>query len=50
MSSLRISQYPPLISRYAPSFYDVAKMPDVNAQSLGKFLAHPHRYETMPLA
>jgi mono/diheme cytochrome c family protein len=41
-------QYPPLISHFAPSFYDVANMSTTNAQSLGSFLAHRHWYETMP--
>ena len=40
--------YPPLLSHYAPSFYDVANMPTANAQSLEAFLAHPHWYESMP--
>jgi mono/diheme cytochrome c family protein len=41
-------QYPPLISHFAPNFYDVANMPTTNAQSLEAFLAHRHWYETMP--
>ncbi len=40
--------YPPLLSHYAPSFYDVANMPTSNLQSLEAFLAHPHWYESMP--
>jgi mono/diheme cytochrome c family protein len=41
-------QYPPLISHFAPSFYDVASMSTTNAQSLESFLAHRHWHETMP--
>jgi mono/diheme cytochrome c family protein len=40
--------YQPLLSHYAPSFYDVANRPSTTAQSLEAFLAHPHRYENMP--
>jgi mono/diheme cytochrome c family protein len=41
-------QYPPLLSHYAPSFYDVANRQNTNAPSLETFLAHPHSYESMP--
>jgi mono/diheme cytochrome c family protein len=41
-------QYRPLISHYAPSFYDVANRTSTNADSLQAFLAHPHTYENMP--
>lgn len=41
-------QYLPLLSHYAPSFYDVAKKPDTSSESLEAFLAHPHSYENMP--
>jgi hypothetical protein len=40
--------YRPLLSHYAPSFYDVANLPETNAESLQTFLAHPHSYENMP--
>lgn len=40
--------YRPLLSHYAPSFYDVANRPNTTAQSLQAFLAHPHSYENMP--
>jgi mono/diheme cytochrome c family protein len=40
--------YQPLLSHYAPSFYDVANRPNTTAQSLQAFLAHPHSYENMP--
>jgi hypothetical protein len=40
--------YRPLLSHYAPSFYDVANWPETNAESLQAFLAHPHLYENMP--
>jgi mono/diheme cytochrome c family protein len=42
--------YPPLLSHYAPSFYDVANKPDINAKALEAFLAHPHWHEIMPPA
>jgi cytochrome c2 len=41
-------QYRPLISHYAPSFYDVANRPNTNAQSLQACLANSHTYENMP--
>ena len=41
-------QYQPLLSHYAPSFYDVANRPNTTAQSLEAFLAHPHGYQSMP--
>jgi len=41
-------QYQPLLSHYAPSFYDVANRPNTTAKSLEAFLAHPHSFENMP--
>ena len=41
-------QYQPLLSHYAPSFYDVANRSTTTAQSLEAFLAHPHGYQSMP--
>ena len=38
----------PLLSHYAPSFYDVANRPNTTAQSLQAFLAHPHSYQSTP--
>jgi len=40
--------YPPLLSHYAPSFYDVANRPNIDAKALQAFLAHPHWHQTMP--
>jgi mono/diheme cytochrome c family protein len=41
-------EYRPLLSNYAPSFYDVANRPNTTAESLEAFLARPHSYENMP--
>ncbi len=38
----------PLVSRYAPSFFDVANRPNTTAPSLRAFLAHPHPLGNMP--
>jgi mono/diheme cytochrome c family protein len=38
----------PLVSGYAPSFFDVANKPGITAQSLEGFLAHGHPYAKMP--
>jgi cytochrome c2 len=40
--------YQPLLSHYAPSFYDIANRPNATAQSLEAFLAHHHTFEKMP--
>ncbi len=39
---------PPLVPRYAPSFFDIAKRPGTTAQSLEGFLAHSHPLANMP--
>jgi mono/diheme cytochrome c family protein len=41
-------EFRPLLSNYAPSFYDVANRPGTTAESLEAFLARPHSYENMP--
>ena len=41
-------QVQPLLSHYAPSFFDVANRPKTTAQSLEAFLAQPHSHENMP--
>ncbi len=41
-------QMPPLVPRYAPSFFDIANRPGTTAQSLQGFLAHPHALANMP--
>jgi hypothetical protein len=38
----------PLVSNYAPGFYDVANRPDVSAASTETFLLNPHRFGHMP--
>jgi hypothetical protein len=38
----------PLVSHYAPSFYDIANKPGTTAESLETFLAKPHAFEIMP--
>jgi hypothetical protein len=41
-------QYQPLLSHYAPSFYEVANRPNTTVQSLEAFLAHHQSFEKMP--
>lgn len=38
----------PLVAGAAPSFFDIAKRPGTNRQSLRAFLAHAHPFGQMP--
>lgn len=38
----------PLISGYAPSFFDIANKPTTTEASLREFLSHTHAYANMP--
>jgi mono/diheme cytochrome c family protein len=41
-------ELPPVVPRYAPSFFDIARRPGTTARSLDAFLAHPHPLGQMP--
>jgi Cytochrome c len=41
-------QFRPLLSNYAPSFFDVANRPKTDARSLEAYLSEPHNYSGMP--
>jgi cytochrome c2 len=38
----------PLVTDYAPSFYQIANEPNVTKESLRAFLSRPHGYSNMP--
>ncbi len=38
----------PMVTGYAPSFFDIARRPGTTVQSLDAFLAHPHPLGRMP--
>ncbi len=41
-------QFRPLLSNYAPSFFEVANRPKTDARSLEAYLSEPHNYSGMP--
>jgi mono/diheme cytochrome c family protein len=47
----RDQQFPPILNKPAPSFFDIANRPGVSAESLQRFITHTHwNTETLPMS